>query len=191
MIHQLEINDGVIPPRSIEQWKLLFVRGNPLGLDYTISLDRERAIAQLADSDDETETTKDGPIATSEEKVDNEPVAAVSSAEPPAPANVLSVIDAIDEQEFANYLGNKNSWSGGNSGEEEKNAVLSKVVDGLFEVMSKQEVKVHTTTLSKFPLKLMFLGKRFSGKHSIAVKLAEYCSLKVIEVDQAVQEAIR
>ena len=72
-----------------------------------------------------------------------------------------------------------------------KNDYLSKVVNGIFQVMSKEEPKVFVSALSPYPLKVILLGKRFSGKHSIASHLAQYCSLKVIEVDQVVQEAIK
>ena len=72
-----------------------------------------------------------------------------------------------------------------------KNEHLSLLVDTLLNLIRSPEQKVRVTKLSSYPLKLVLLGKRFSGKHSLAKKLAEYCSLKIVEVDDVVQAAIK
>ena len=72
-----------------------------------------------------------------------------------------------------------------------KNEPLSSLMDTLFHLIKSPDCKAHVTKLTAYPLTLVLLGKRCSGKRSLAKKLAEYCSLKVVEVGEVIQSAVR
>jgi hypothetical protein len=183
----------------VEQWKVLFVKGYPLGQQYTIPLENERAVTQLVELNEQVtdlsvprpKTGDAAAAASGDQQKPAEPVQEV----PMIPDVILQAVDALDEEEFLSYLKGANTWAyttkPGSADPVKQNEHLSKLVDGLFQIISKEEPKTHVTKLSPFPLKLVLLGKQFSGKHTVAEKLAEYCNLKVLEVNSVIEEAIK
>jgi adenylate kinase family enzyme len=72
-----------------------------------------------------------------------------------------------------------------------KNEYLGKIIDGLFKVSAAPERKTYVSKLEPFPLKVILLGKPFSGKHTVAQTLVEHCGVKMVTVEDIFQAAIQ
>lgn len=115
------------------------------------------------------------------------------------PADVLeqerqAVLDEVDFTEYREMTG---QWAPSDvqnaeiAGVPANNAVLGHIIGRIFNMVHPPMPPPEAPNFQPFPIKACLLGKPFSGKSSVAARLAESHRLKVLDVDTLVEEAIK
>lgn len=191
MIHHVEVNDGNVSEKLINQWTLLFTKGLPLKENYSKKIEVEKINITEEKSDnpakDSATTAQVEPEKDNEEKPKS-----VECVETQPTAVQLAGITEMDEAEFQDYLAGSGSWPYISPEELSpvKNEHLGMIVDGLLKLSATPERRPYVSQLAPHPLKVIMIGKRFSGKHTIANKLAQLCGVSVLTLQDIIKQAI-
>ncbi|KAI8829998.1 hypothetical protein BJ741DRAFT_367645 [Chytriomyces cf. hyalinus JEL632] len=170
-----ELNDyDDAPPNAnlMRQWKILFVKGQPLLKTYNLNLEQDR----IALPKDELE---DGGVASDPANAPDEEVA--------------EGIKLLDEEEFNHYINGSGLWNISTDGKGTgrlKNELLGAIIATIFEIATPSDPKSDQPTLPSVPLRLILLGKRFAGKNTTAKSMASLYNLAVLDVDSLMKAAI-
>jgi len=68
---------------------------------------------------------------------------------------------------------------------------LNEIIDTLNEITKEPEDPYELAVLPSLPICMSIIGKRFSGKMTIANKLASMYNLAVLSLEDMIKEAIR
>ncbi|KAI8620173.1 hypothetical protein BC830DRAFT_1100580 [Chytriomyces sp. MP71] len=171
-----ELNDYEdAPPNQnlMRQWKILFIKGQPLLKTYDLNLDQDRII----------------PVEQIVE-VDGPPEAETNVV---ADKEVVRGIELVDEEEFGHYINGTGLWSIATDGKGTgrlKNEYLGMMISTIFEIVTPADPVNEQPLMPTVPLRLVMLGKRFAGKKTLARAIASIYNLTVLNVDSLTKEAI-
>ena len=71
------------------------------------------------------------------------------------------------------------------------NVHLGQIIENILRITAPPEAPKESLNLPSLPLKLVILGKRYSGKTCIAQQLSKFYSLNFIPVDEILKNAAR
>lgn len=100
-------------------------------------------------------------------------------------------VKVLDTDEFDDYLQYKGNWKSSADGLLKNNVVLAGLVDHLISVTKQPEAKYELTPLSNVPLRIALIGKKFSGKSSIATFIAKKYNMSILRLEDLVRSAVR
>ncbi|OUM67060.1 hypothetical protein PIROE2DRAFT_58969 [Piromyces sp. E2] len=109
--------------------------------------------------------------------------------------NVLRGIQILDEKEFKNYLKGQNDWEYSfcpNPPDVPKRMydALNEIIDSLNEITRVPENPYELAVLPALPICMSIIGKRFSGKMTLAKKIASIFNLAVLSLEDMIKNAI-
>ncbi|KAI9197523.1 uncharacterized protein BJ171DRAFT_427982 [Polychytrium aggregatum] len=168
-----------LPKKLLREWKTLFLSSQPVQNRYEIVIEVDRISIQE-------------PTQTMANEIPSIELPTVSTTDigGDVDPDIIKGVQILDEQEFTDYLHGEGDWMFPIS-ERYSNELLAVLVNNILESTMAPEPTNETPILPLVPIRLALLGKPFAGKHTMARKLASIYSLKVLLVDELVQEAIR
>ena len=97
----------------------------------------------------------------------------------------------LDTEEFNDYIHFKGAWESTKSDEFiENNVKLGAILEELMNAANQPEKNVAVAPIASTPLRLILLGKKFSGKHTLAGFIAENYSMTIIQIDELIKDSI-
>lgn len=161
------LGDGVVPKKLLNEWKTLFLNGRSLNGKYIVSA-----------KDDKVSLSKDDGTNASGNAVDED----------------LAGIQLLDEQDFNEYLKGTGEWPYPNDSTDspvpKNNELLGLIVNNILEIAHPPEIVYKGPVLPSVPICMSIVGKRFSGKHSLAQNIAKLYKLNIISMDTLIKESV-
>ncbi|XP_022100241.1 sperm flagellar protein 2-like isoform X2 [Acanthaster planci] len=100
----------------------------------------------------------------------------------------------LDEGDFLEYRNMVGEWQipadCDIKGPQKSNAILGHILARIFNIVSPPTPPPAAPEIPPFPVKACFLGKAFTGKSTVASKLAEDHGLAVLNIDELVRDAV-
>eukprot|EP00833_Pecoramyces_ruminatium_P006888 jgi/Orpsp1_1/1180920/evm.model.c7180000075125.1 len=109
--------------------------------------------------------------------------------------NVLRGIQILDEKEFKNYLKGQKNWEYSfcqtpPDVPKRMYDALNEIIESLNEITKVPEDPYELAVLPSVPICISIIGKRFSGKRTLANKLASMYNLAILSLEDMIKEAI-
>jgi adenylate kinase family enzyme len=99
-------------------------------------------------------------------------------------------IKLLDSEEFHNYLNYGGAWDSQLDGVIRNNDNLAAVIEQLVSLTKVEEQGRDRVTLPNCPLRISILGKKFSGKRTVASGVAKKYGMSVLYMDDLIKDAI-
>ncbi|KAI9143629.1 hypothetical protein BKA69DRAFT_86943 [Paraphysoderma sedebokerense] len=188
------LNEGSVPPKVLREWKSLLLSGKNLQNVYELDVKKDGinidTITIQLGKEQVLGTEQQPPV--SEQNVE---ITSDRRCEPvEGSSEVLEGINLLDEQEFFDYIKGTGEWvyrEQWKGAMPETNAELGRLVSVLIDITAPPEQPIDIPKLPGSPLKMAVIGKRFSGKKSIAKSLSELYGISMLSVDEVVDDAIK
>lgn len=104
--------------------------------------------------------------------------------------SIPGYVAVLDTDDFNDYLSFQGPWESGAEGLIKNHDNLAHLVETLIISTKPAEEKYPSTPIPSVPLRMALIGKRYSGKSSVAKFLAKKYNLAILEVDDLVKDAI-
>jgi len=96
-------------------------------------------------------------------------------------------IDLLDTKEFSDYISGNGNWK---SEAFVKNPILASMVDAVFQINANPDIVFNTERLNPIQIKIVIVGKPFSGKKTVAKRLADELKLQIIDLNELISESL-
>ncbi|ORX47939.1 hypothetical protein BCR36DRAFT_405248 [Piromyces finnis] len=166
--------------------------------DATISKEGESIVNENENGATINDSTKAGDVDLLNPQINNstnnENTNLISVDE--ANRNVMRGIQLLDEKEFKNYLKGQKEWEYTfcpNPPDVPKRMynALNEIIDNLYEITKIPEDPYELAVFPSVPICMSIIGKRFSGKMTLAKNIASMYSMAVLSLEDMIKDAIK
>lgn len=149
-----------IPKKRLREWKILFA--NQICLKQNDFVELSKDSIEKVEDDDEPYQQGD--------------------------SHLSEAIKVLDQSEFLDYIQMDGSWTMGDG--PKQNEYLARVVEQISSIASPAQNILIAEDIPKSPLKISVIGKKASGKRSVANMLAQKYGMTMIIVEDLIKDAI-
>lgn len=110
---------------------------------------------------------------------------------PEEQSDVQNTTKSLDANELDDYLHYNGDWQTAAKGLLKHNAGLAGLVEHLISLTKQPEPSHKLTPMSNTPLRIALIGKKFSGKSSLAAFIAKKYNMTILRLEDLVKDAVK